>query len=399
MSLREELEAALHASWSTDTLSVYADHLLSLGEPRGELIALDLAPAPADRAWWNRRRAALDAWLGHDLAARAGHLVQHGFIHELRDGYYPRDLLDTPLGPLVRGYTAWGRGRATAALAALAARPRPHLARLAIAHWGRSEPLDGALVKRLIDATPRLTELVLIGRPLVEDFPHPALRRVAASGGNEIISDRISLAAVTAARDASGPALADEDILLVLELVDAARDVNDLYAHTVQLPEPLPALVTRLAAAGLVELEGPIARVALSDRGLHGDHGAAPRARSWGRQLHVGVDLEDVLEVPWVSGLLPLLRACMIRFPLSGANREVLGRFLEMMQHGGGSLDTDRIRPIARALACLHELHGLWPDAIEIHDDSPWLDLERLVTLLTGPGARKDATFGLDFYD
>src|SRR5262245_92871 len=335
MSLREELEAALHASWSTDTLSVYADHLLSLGEPRGELIALDLAAAPADRAWWNRRRAALDAWLGHDLAARAGHLVQHGFIHELRDGYYPRDLLDTPLGALVRGYTTWGRARAPAALAALAARPRPQLARLAIAHWGRGEPLDGALVKRLIDATPRLTELVLIGRPLVEDFPHPALRRVAASGGNEIISDRISLAAVTAARNAAGPTLTEEDILLVLELVDAARDVNDLYAHTVQLPKPLPALVTRLAAAGLVELEGPIARVALSDRRLHGDHGAPPRARSWGRQLHVGVDLEDVLEVPWVSGLLPLLRACMIRFPLSGANREVLGRFLEMMQHGG----------------------------------------------------------------
>jgi hypothetical protein len=254
-------------------------------------------------------------------------------------------------------------------------------------------------VKRLIAATPRLTELVLIGEPLVEVFPHPALRRVAASSGNEIISDRISLAPVTAAHRAAGPMLTDEDVLLVLELVDAARDVNDLYAHTTSLAEPLPALVTRLAAAGLVELDGPIARVALSERRLLGAYAAPPHGRYWGRRLHVGVELEDVLEIPWIGGMLPLLRACMIRFPLSGTNRDELGRFLALMEQGGGPHDTERVRPIARALACLHELHGLWPDAIEIHDDSPWLDLERLVTLLTGPGARRDVTFGLDFYD
>jgi len=300
---------------------------------------------------------------------------------------------------VVRGYTTWGRTRVPATLAALAARPRPQLARLAVAHWGRAEPLDRALVKRLIAATPRLTELVLIGEPLVEDFPHPAVRRVAASGGNEIVSDRITLVPVTAARDAAGPTLSDDDILLVLELVDAARDVNDLYAHTAPLPEPLPVAVTRLAAAGLVELDGPIARVALSERRLLGDYAAPPHGRYWGRHLQVAIDLEEVLELPWISGLLPLLRACMIRFPLSGTNRDVLGRFLAMLQHGGGPQDVERVRPIAHALACLHELHGLWPDAVEIHDDSPWHDLERLVTLLTGPGARRDVTFGLDFYD
>lgn len=58
MALRDELKRALFASWNTGNLSVYADHLQALDDPRGELIALDLAPreapgvvqAPARRA-------------------------------------------------------------------------------------------------------------------------------------------------------------------------------------------------------------------------------------------------------------------------------------------------------------------------------------------------------------
>jgi len=123
------------------------------------------------------------------------------------------------------------------------------------------------------------------------------------------------------------------------------------------------------------------------------------RTRAWGRRLNVSVEPEALLAIHWAGGMLPLLRACLIRFPLSGANRDLVTQFLAMMEHGGAPLDSERVRPIARALACLHELHGLWPDAIQIHDDSTWHDLERLVSLLTGPGARRDVTFGLDYYD
>jgi hypothetical protein len=75
-----EIEHALRAAWSLDALAAYADHLQLRGDPRGELIAFDLHPLADHHAWRKRRRALLAAWLG-ELADRAGHLVQHGFIH------------------------------------------------------------------------------------------------------------------------------------------------------------------------------------------------------------------------------------------------------------------------------------------------------------------------------
>jgi hypothetical protein len=142
VTLRDDLERARRATWSTAELVVYADHLQALGDPRGELIALDLAPRD-ERPWRERRRAVLAAWLGPELAASAGRLVQHGVIHELRDGHHPPELLDSPLGDVVRGFSTscdhrGGRspGAVIAALERLAARPRPWLTRLAIDYSG-----------------------------------------------------------------------------------------------------------------------------------------------------------------------------------------------------------------------------------------------------------------------
>ena len=39
---RDQLEASLRARWDRETLAVYADHLEAIGEPRGELISIDL---------------------------------------------------------------------------------------------------------------------------------------------------------------------------------------------------------------------------------------------------------------------------------------------------------------------------------------------------------------------
>src|SRR5690349_8732554 len=105
--MREALEAALQVEWNPDELDVYADHLLAEADPRGELIALDRKPAPDDQAWRQRRQAALVRWLGDD-AARYGHLVQHGFLHELRCGMHAPEMLDGELGTVVRGYSIWG---------------------------------------------------------------------------------------------------------------------------------------------------------------------------------------------------------------------------------------------------------------------------------------------------
>src|SRR5689334_8932271 len=105
MTVGDELEAALQRGWSFDDLEVYADHLLAKNDPRGDIVAIDLSPRPEQATWVQRRRAALAAWLGNSLAHRAGHLVQHGFIHELRDGTFPPALLDSPVGTYVRGFT------------------------------------------------------------------------------------------------------------------------------------------------------------------------------------------------------------------------------------------------------------------------------------------------------
>jgi hypothetical protein len=98
-----ELEHSLVTSWRLDTLAVQADLLQQQGDPRGELMALDLNPTPDDRGWRHRRQKLLAGWLGEPLAAHAGHLVQHGFIHALRDDrFHPPGLLDSPLGTSAR---------------------------------------------------------------------------------------------------------------------------------------------------------------------------------------------------------------------------------------------------------------------------------------------------------
>jgi hypothetical protein len=89
LSTRHELEQALRTAWSAETLAVYGDHLQRLGDPRGELVALDLAPVPEDDAWRARRHELVVAWLGEESAERWEHLVQHGFVHAVRAGEHP----------------------------------------------------------------------------------------------------------------------------------------------------------------------------------------------------------------------------------------------------------------------------------------------------------------------
>jgi hypothetical protein len=133
---RAALEAALQRSWSFDDLEIYGDALLDGGDPHGEVVALDRQPAHDDARCSERRRDALERWLGSTLAASAGHLVQHGFVHELRCSMHAPDLFETPLGGFVRGYAMWGRApRVMAALDRVVERPRPWLSRLAIACW------------------------------------------------------------------------------------------------------------------------------------------------------------------------------------------------------------------------------------------------------------------------
>lgn len=396
MTAGEELEAALHRGWSFDELEVYADHLLSNNDPRGDVIALDLCPRPEQRAWVQRRRAALAAWLGNALAVRAGHLVQHGFLHELRDGMYPAELLDSPAGAYLRGYTAWGRARARASLAQLAQRPRPWLSRLTIAYWGDA-PLGDALARALIAATPRLEEVCIVGRVPFEAFPHPALRRArldARCYGIELAAEKTR---IEVADGAPGPRIAIDDLELLMELVELAPDCNQLYTHAAEFDEPVPALIARLAAAQLVELAGPVVRVATP-----------------GLALELGRGRVDVPDLPVTGGWIEpdrgsiaignlaahaaFVRRCLQTFPICARLHDTLldyHRAWVRSDTARVSVDGERLATFRAAFAALLELRGLFGPAVG--DAADWELAEQLAHELAGERGADLRRYG--YYD
>ncbi len=154
MATLVEIEAALAASWDREQLAVYGDFLQSSGDPRGELIAIDLAGRSSERA--ARKRELVVEWLGEDLATIVLHVgaVEHAFVHV---GHRAPDmatfalveLLAHPAGHYLRELTIADdhSGRLTDALDLLGAAPRPWLARLRIfaAVIGHVYALDRAI--------------------------------------------------------------------------------------------------------------------------------------------------------------------------------------------------------------------------------------------------------------
>jgi hypothetical protein len=93
MTTRADLEAALAANFDRAHLAVYGDYLLSIGDPRGELIAIDLHDGDEER-----KLAVLWHWLGDEVA---GHILcfgtfEFGFL-ELRVTAQLRDALPLAL--------------------------------------------------------------------------------------------------------------------------------------------------------------------------------------------------------------------------------------------------------------------------------------------------------------
>jgi hypothetical protein len=421
VALRDELELALLASWNSADLAVYADHLQTIGDPRGELIALDLAPR-RDPSWRDRRRTLLEAWLGRGLAASAGRLVQHGVIHELRSGHGPADLLDGPLGAVVRGFSIPGprdRRRPPVAvfdaLERLAAHPRPWLTRLAIDHAGdaRCEP---SLRDRLIAATPNLAELYTLGQCLFDSFRHPSLRRLYATplfqrpgsaGVPDTDAEVIELTHHGYAVNWFAQANDLDAVLTYLEAIETTADCNELYATYGDLAPPhdsMPAVLMRLDEAGLVELDGPFANLSTIGRGLlrGSTDCAAPRVPP--------DDLNNRKWVLWASeaggrpgeracviaGLLrthcALLVTCLERIPLDGAARDAIRDYLAFLCNvvAAGEwtdvefeADLPALAAALRSLLVAHRLTDYDIDCFEdVGDDTDWSYLEQLVDFL-----------------
>lgn len=281
MSIRDELERALRRGWNSGDLKVYADHLMSIGDARGELVALDLRPS-GEEAWRRRRAELLDAWLGPELAARAGKRVQHGVVHELRA---PRDvlLLATPLGDVARGFTTAASGyggqptppQLVASLEALAERPRPWLSRLVI-EYPSAQPLDAKLRDALVAATPNLVDLYAFHQRPFDAFHHPSLERMYVTPMLQKPPTGVptTTAEVIEILDYGwgGRWVTErENIETYLEAIELAPDCNELYAAFGDLVGPhdsLFAMIVRMHEAGIVELDGPFVQLSATGRAL-----------------------------------------------------------------------------------------------------------------------------------
>ena len=193
MATLDELEASLRTKWDRDTLAVYADHLQSIGELRGELIVIDLrieeaGPLPE---LVERRKELLAAWLRSLPPGK----VQHGFLDIDATGGDPleqvRAALESGGAPYIRTIAIVGPTRVLReAIEIVADDARPSLARVVLRQWneGQAWTMNTALFERFIAATPSLHTLEIDGYRVFEAATHPALQRLRISGWSAIES-------------------------------------------------------------------------------------------------------------------------------------------------------------------------------------------------------------------
>src|SRR5262245_15651993 len=141
---RDDLEDALHDTFDHEHLAIYAEELQRQGDPRGELISLDLR-ADQDgetEELTEHRRALLLSLLGPVASVHPLVRCRYGFVDlmfalrdEMRVGSLAafEAVLLGPLASYVRDVTLWGDGwRLRALMTTLAQRPRPFLTRLSL---------------------------------------------------------------------------------------------------------------------------------------------------------------------------------------------------------------------------------------------------------------------------
>jgi hypothetical protein len=204
-ALRESLEASLQEHWDRATLEVYGDYLQSLGDPRGDLIAIDrqIRTTGLTRALARQRHAAVCAWLGGaTLGERELNPVwfRDGFLElPLYDVFaihsgldlmgFLRDALASPAGPYLRSlHLSMSAAGIARALEILSSGRYPWLTRLELykrdfGAW----PADATITEAFFEATPWLHTLCP-PRRAPQSLAHPALRRLELTyGGRELL--------------------------------------------------------------------------------------------------------------------------------------------------------------------------------------------------------------------
>lgn len=184
------LEAQLRARWDLETLAVYADALEVAGDPRGELIALDLKIAAGATDLFATRTERMAAWLGDTSGLGDGWTpgeIRWGFLEcfsftlfdtTLREKAHA--LLASPVAPYVRKLVLQLGARALEeTLDLLASRSWPWLESMTIAKsGGEHRALPRRVTEAFSAAVPHLVELDLRGHRIWKSPCPPSVRTI-----------------------------------------------------------------------------------------------------------------------------------------------------------------------------------------------------------------------------
>jgi hypothetical protein len=168
----DELETALRASFDRDTIAVYGDQLQASGEPRGELIAIDLRidDTGAELELARRRAELIRTWLGTSLPHGT---LRYGFVGSMRRARIRRAGAGRVRGPGGTVRSAWRSGlQQIAGALAIITRSRAGARALTIRQWsGMGSTLDEGATRSRARAA-NLDTLELDGRRVLPRYPH-----------------------------------------------------------------------------------------------------------------------------------------------------------------------------------------------------------------------------------
>jgi hypothetical protein len=290
---RETLEAALAAAWDRDTLAVYADHLQADGDPRGELIALDLQiEAHGNNVELSKRRTSLlFAWLGALVpvdnvhASWAGDSLRFGFVEDLVfDGQEPNavarleQLLASPAGPYVRGLTMRGTAAALEeGLTVISRREHAWLTRFAIGAAYQPAAIAAKVASEAFRAMPRLETLELRPQAVFAPFSHPSIKRL-------VIKSRDVYAAL--GEGASFDDVVELDVMLAQAMGYDEYDGEYLDEQPEAAAAPLPKVLfpslrrLDLAQHGVTNIDAAYEFLRTLDARAHITHVRIPQLRN-----------------------------------------------------------------------------------------------------------------------
>jgi hypothetical protein len=177
---RDEIEAALAADFDREALAVYADLLQVEGDPRGEVIALQLANRDA--------RGAIGRWLG---TLPGDPKVELGFITGLKVS--TDEMVETwlahPASRYIRGVEIVGKiDWVTAAAELVTERSGRWLVDLSLHVEKKRGPMADDRAERIFKAAPRLERLAVHGDLVLGEVGHPNVRSLRVIGINAIHS-------------------------------------------------------------------------------------------------------------------------------------------------------------------------------------------------------------------